>query len=143
MAILEAGLIVNGLPLVRSVYYSDESGVDPIIKTSLVTAIQSFASEAFNDRGEEIKLKKISILLSDLDPGSKEPLLLYCIVEKGTDISEVKRRLAKIEKKIELIRMMVDTPVMTNELIKVKKTIDKELKELILKPADRAKNIFG
>ncbi|MBN1330038.1 MAG: hypothetical protein JXA54_11250 [Candidatus Heimdallarchaeota archaeon] len=143
MAILEAGLIVNGLPLIRSVYYSDESNVDPIIKTSLVTVIQSFASETFNDRGEEINLKKISILIRDLDPESNEPLLLYSIIEKGTDKSEVKRKLAKIKKKLDLIRMMTDTPVMTNELIKVKKIIDKELRPLVLKPSDRAKSIFG
>lgn len=143
MAVLEAGIIVNGLPLIRSEYYSDESTVDPTIKTSLVTALQSFASEAFNDKGEEIRLKKLTILIRDLDPGSNEPLLLYSIVEKGTDIPEVRKRLVNIEKKIDLIRMMVDTPVLTNELVKVKKIIDKELKELALKPADRAKKIFG
>ncbi len=143
MAVLEAGIIVNGLPLIRSEYYSDESTVDPTIKTSLVTALQSFASEAFNDKGEEIRLKKLTILIRDLDPGSNEPLLLYSIVEKGTDIPEVRKRLVNIEKKIDLIRMMVDTPVLTNELVKVKKIIDKEMKELVLKPADRARNIFG
>ncbi|MHA1212717.1 MAG: hypothetical protein ACTSSH_09675 [Candidatus Heimdallarchaeota archaeon] len=143
MAILESGIVVNGLPLIRSEYYPSEFYVDPFIKTSLVTAIQSFASEAFNDEVEEIQLKNFSIMIQDLDPGTQEPLLLYCIVEKGTDTVEVKKRLVSIEKKIDLIRIMVDTPVMTKDLKKIKKTIDEELKDLCLKPADRAKNVFG
>ena len=87
MAVIEAGLIVNGMPIIRSVYYPDERELDPFIRTSLLTAIQTFAAKAFNDEAEEMKLKRYSILIKDLDPGTNEHLLLYSVAEKGTDIS--------------------------------------------------------
>ena len=39
--------------------------------------------------------------------------------------------------------MVLDTPTMTNELKEVKKVIDEQLRDLALKPADRAKSVFG
>ncbi|NPE09716.1 MAG: hypothetical protein GNW80_15645, partial [Asgard group archaeon] len=143
MAVIEAGLIVNGMPIIRSVYYPDEKEVDPFIRTGLFTAIQTFASKAFDDEAEEMKLKRYSLIIKDLDPGSNEQLLLYSVAEKGTDVSEVKKRLANLEKKLDLDRVILDSPVMTSELKQIKKMIDKELKDLCLKPADRAKGVFG
>ncbi len=143
MAVIEAGLIVNGIPLIRSEYYPTETEVDPFIRTGLLTAIQTFASKAFSDEAQEMQLKKYSIVIKDLNPGTNEQLLLYSIAEKGTDISELRRRLANLEKKLDLTRVILDTPVMTSEIRQIKKIIDKELKDLCLKPADRAKNIFG
>ena len=143
MAIIEAGLIVNGIPLIRSEYIPTEREVDPFIRTGLLTAIQTYASKAFSDEAEEMRLKKYSLIIKDLDPGTNEQLLLYSIAERGTDLSEVKRRLANLEKKLDLSRIVLDTPIMTNEIKHIKKQIDKELRDLCLKPADRAKNIFG
>jgi len=72
MAVIEAGLIVNGMPIIRSVYYPYEKEVDPFIRTGLFTAIQTFAATAFDDEAEEMKLKRYSIIIKDLDPGSNE-----------------------------------------------------------------------
>ena len=90
-----------------------------------------------------MKLKRYSIIIKDLDPGSNEQLLLYTVAEKGTDFPEVKKRLANLEKKLDLDRVILESPVMTSELKQIKKMIDKELKDLCSKPADRAKGVFG
>ena len=116
MAVIEAGLIVNGIPLIRSEYYPTETEVDPFIRTGLLTAIQTFASKAFSDEAQEMRLKKYSILIKNLDPGTNEQLLLYTIAEKRTDISELRRRLTNLEKKLDLTRVILDTPVMTSEI---------------------------
>ena len=84
--------LVKGIPLIRSVYYPSEMEVDPFIRTGLLTAIQTFVSKAFSDEAKEMRLKKYSLVIKDLDPGTNEQLLLYTIAEKGTDISEIQRR---------------------------------------------------
>ena len=143
MAIIESGLIINGLPLIRSEYYPKNTGVDPFIQTGLFTAIQSFASDAFMDEVEEMKFKRYAILMKDLEPLTHEQKILYIIAEKGTDLTEAKKRLEALAKDLDLENMVLDTPTMTNELREVKKIIDKQLKDLALKPADRAKSVFG
>jgi len=143
MVIIESGLIINGLPIIRSEYYPKEIGVDPFIQTGLFTAIQSFASDAFMDEVEEMKFKRYSILIKDLEPMTHEQKILYIIAEKGTDLSEAKKRLGALAKKLDLENTIYDTPTMTNELKAVKKEIDDYLKDLAIKPADRAKSVFG
>ena len=143
MAIVESGLIVNGMPIISTEYYPAEKEVDPYIKTALFSAIQTFASQALKDEGQEMVLKKFILLTQNLNPDGTEQLVLYTIMERGTDVSEVKRRLKNLQKKIELSPVIFETPTMTRELRKVKRTIDKELKDLCVKPADRLKKLFG
>ena len=143
MAVIEAGLIINGIPVVRSEYYSVEKLGDPFIRTGLFTAIQTFAAKAYSDEVSEMQFRKYVISIHDLNPGEKAPMLLYAVAERGTDVSEIKKRLKNISKKVDLERTIFDSPVMTNEIKKVKKTIDKEMQDLSLKPADRAKFVFG
>jgi len=81
--------------------------------------------------------------MKDLEPDSHEQKILYIIAEKGTDLSEAKKRLAALAKILDLENMILDSPTMTNELREVKKVIDEQLKDLALKPADRAKSVFG
>lgn len=143
MAVIEAGLIINGMPIVRSEYYPSEKFGDPFIRIGLFTAIQAFAAQAFSDQAEEMQFKKYVIVIRDLNPGENALILLYAVAERGTDIAEIKKRLEKINKKINLEEIIFDSPVMMNEIKLVKKTIDKEMQDLRLKPADRAKFVFG
>ena len=143
MAMIEAGLIVNGIPLIRSEYYPAEKYVDPYIKTGLFTAIQTMASKAFSDEAEEMRFKRYVIIIKDLNPQENEPVLLYAVVERGTDISEVKKRLDNLSKKIDVEDLILDTPIMVNQLKEIQTIINHELKDLSLKPEDRAKFIFG
>ena len=143
MAIIESGLIINGLPIIRSEYYPKDTKIDPLIQTGLFTAIQSFASDAFMDEVEEMKFKRFTILMKDLEPDSHEQKILYVIAEKGTDFTEAKKRLEALAKDLDLENTILDSPTMTTELQQIKKAIDEQLKDLALKPADRAKSVFG
>jgi hypothetical protein len=144
MAVIESGLIVNGMPIIRSEYYPANYNVDPFLRTGLFTAIQTFASKAFSDQPEEMRLKKYILLVKDFKINdSTGQQLLYVIVEKGTDLGEVRKRLANLRKKLDLSDIIFDAPVMTQQLKEVRDTIDRELNDLCLKPADRAKKIFG
>ncbi|MHA1245408.1 MAG: hypothetical protein ACTSP7_12675, partial [Candidatus Heimdallarchaeota archaeon] len=87
--------------------------------------------------------KRYAILMKDLEPLTHEQKILYVIAEKGTDLTEAKKRLEALAKDLDLENMILDTPTMTNELREVKKVIDEQLKDLALKPADRAKSVFG
>jgi len=143
MAVIESGLIINGIPVVRSEYYPVEKFGDPFIRTGLFTAIQTFAAKAFQDEVKEMKFKKYVIVIRDLNAGEEMPILLYSVAERGTDISEIKKRLQNIQKKINITERILDSPVMNNETVRVKKIVDKEMQDLSLKPADRAKFVFG
>ncbi len=143
MAVIESGLIVNGIPIVRSEYAPSEKFGDPFIRIGLFTAIQSFAAQAFGDEAEEMKFKKYVIAIRDLNPGEKAPILIYAVAERGTDISEMQNRLENISRKINLVEIIFNSPVNTKEIQKVKNTIDKEMQDLKLTPADRAKFVFG
>ncbi|MHA1742879.1 MAG: hypothetical protein ACTSV6_01355 [Candidatus Heimdallarchaeota archaeon] len=143
MAIIEAGLIVNGLPILRRSYHPSVKDVDPMIKASLMTALKTFAKEAFADRPEVLKLSKFSIMLHDLNTEEPGTIFLYCVLEKKTAEGEVRRRLKQIEEKMAAMNEILDQPVETKGLRKIKRLIDRELKDLCLRASDRAKNIFG
>ncbi|MEA2071542.1 MAG: hypothetical protein U9O98_09660 [Asgard group archaeon] len=143
MAIVESGLIINCVPLIRSEYYHSENDIDPFMKTNLFSVVQSFASQAFKDEVKEIQLKNHQVLIKVLRPSDVEQLLFYLIVEKGTDIPEVQTRISNILKKINFNEIIFDSPVMTAELKQVKEIIDEELADMVRGPAERAKIIFG
>lgn len=143
MAVIESGLIINGIPIVRSEFAPSDKFGDPFIRIGLFTAIQSFAAQAFSDQAEEMKFKKYVIAIRDLNPGEKTPILLYAVAERGTDISEMQNRLLNISKKINLAKILFDNPVNIKEIQKVKEIIDHEMQDLKLTPADRAKFVFG
>ena len=83
------------------------------------------------------------LLIEDLDLVPDQQFFLYSIVEKGTDVSEVKKRLKNISLKIDFDKQILESPVVTKELRDIKKIIDKELNDLCMKPGDRARNIWG
>ncbi len=143
MAVIEAGLIISGIPIVRSEYAPSEKFGDPFIRIGLFTAIQAFAAQAFSDEAEEMKFKKYVIVIRDLNPGEKMPILLYAVAERGTDASEIKNRLENISRTINIAELILDSPASTDEIKKIKRKIDREMQDLKLTPADRAKFVFG
>jgi hypothetical protein len=144
MAIIESGIIINGMPVIRSEYYPSEFKVDPFLRTGLFTAIQTFASKAFSDEAEEMRLKKYTLLIKDLNKKSDlDQLMLYLVVERGTDLVEIRKRLNIIYEKIDIDKIVIDRQVNEGELSEIKSTIDVELKDLCMKAEDRAKSVFG
>ena len=143
MAIIEAGLIVNGMPVIRSEYFSIKKNVDPFLRTSLFTAIQTYAKHAFKDHAEEMKLKKYNILIRNISLEDGDQKILYAVLEKGTDKDEVKKRMQLLHEKITSSQVIFDSAMMSQEIRSIKRMIDSELKDLCLRAADRAKKIFG
>ncbi|NHJ39607.1 MAG: hypothetical protein FK731_06190 [Asgard group archaeon] len=144
MVIIEAGLIVNGMPKIQSIYYQEDYKIDSIVKSNLVAALQTMAENAFDDEAKEMRLKKYIILIKDIKVESVSQLFLYAIAEiAGTDIGEVRKRLENLGNSLDFSDLILDLPILTKDLEKVQKKIDKALKDLSLKPEDRARYIFG
>ncbi|NHJ46752.1 MAG: hypothetical protein FK733_03090 [Asgard group archaeon] len=144
MAVIEAGLIVNGMPQIQSIYYPEDYVVDPIVKSNLVAAIQVMAESAFRDEAREIKLKKYAIFINSIKHETVGQLFLYAIAEIAkTDLNEVQRRIDNLGKDLDFTQITLDLPMKTKKLISIQQRIDKSLKDLCMKPADRAKAIFG
>ncbi|MHA1366497.1 MAG: hypothetical protein ACTSP5_08830 [Candidatus Heimdallarchaeota archaeon] len=57
MAVLEAGIMFGGVPIVKNYYYN-EKGTDSMLTAGLLEAIQLFAVEVFGDESESFKMKK-------------------------------------------------------------------------------------
>lgn len=144
MAIIEAGLIVNGMPKIQSIYYPKDYKIDSIIKSNLVAALQIMAENAFDDEAKEMRLKKYIILIKDIKLESVNQLFLYAIAEiAGTDIGEMRKRLENLGDSLDFSDITLDLPMPTSDFTKIQKTIDKTLRDLCLKPEDRARHIFG
>ncbi|MBD3189316.1 MAG: hypothetical protein GF308_01660 [Candidatus Heimdallarchaeota archaeon] len=133
------------MPMIRSEYYSTDSNVDPFLKTGLFTAIQTFASKAFHDVAEEMRLKKYLLLIRNLHhPDSDQQVMLYLVAEReNIEISELRRRMKNLEKKIDLSDIVIDNITPSKELLEIRKVIDEELRDLALRPSDRARSVFG
>ena len=130
MAVLETGLIVNGNPIIFSIYHPSELQINQYLKSSLVAALQNYASDAFQDEIDEMRFKnKYTLLIRHLDPKLHQ-FFLYAIVEKRTDIAEVKKRMANLARAIPVDPEILTSPTQTKELRAIKKMIDKELKDL-------------
>ena len=57
MAVLEAGVMFGGIPVVKINYYDDKA-TDSMLTAGLLEAIQAFAVEIFNDETETFKMKR-------------------------------------------------------------------------------------
>jgi hypothetical protein len=144
MAVIEAGLIINGMPQIHSIYYPEDYKIDPIVKSNLVAAIQTMAENAFQDEARELKLKKYVIIMKSIKKEDVEQLFLFAVAETAkTDLLEVHRRLENIGKKLNVADINPDLPMKSKKLEILQKKIDNSFKDLCLKPADRAKIIFG
>ncbi len=145
MAVLEVGLIAEGLPVVKR-DYQELAGVsvDPVIKSGLFSAINAFTREVFGDSTEELKLKRFVICIKpvELTNGS---FFLYAIVDRTTKTKAVTNALDRISTYIAVKIEVSDFsgPINPNKFAIFHKKIDDEMKDLRLRPADRAKKLFG
>lgn len=102
MAVIEVGLLVTGLPIYIADYRenSDNEG-DNILQSALMSAIQIFAQEAFQDVMDTLTLSDMTIvfhLAIKNQPGYSEPLeiIIYAVADKQTkSITSVKKALIK------------------------------------------------
>ncbi|HMF33184.1 MAG TPA: hypothetical protein VKK79_17295 [Candidatus Lokiarchaeia archaeon] len=148
MAILEAGLNYEGMTLVSQKYYDTEIEFDDRLRSGLLSAISSFAKEAFQDTIESFSLSKFEIICirrSINVPGNKieSNLLAYAITDKDTNLKIVKSFLGKIVDAF-LNRFSV-RDIGGGDMEKFegfKDRIDQIFSDLRLKTEDRFKSIF-
>jgi len=103
MAVLEVGINLGTRNLVEIKYYSSSDNVlDPNLRAGFLSALESFTSEVFGDDINVISLASFKLVCycEMVQFPSKEdnnqPLISYGIIEKGTEVSVVKRQLNQI-----------------------------------------------
>ena len=145
MAVLEVGIIHEGLPIFKIDFHFEVKG-DATLRSGLFSAIQSFAKEAFGDETEELRLKNLTICLKTIQLHDGRDIALYAVADKDShNIDPIKNSLMKAGEHIK--RMIADgTPISTIEPDKnevFKDTFENEFKDLRMRPAERAKRLFG
>ena len=103
MAVLEVGINLGTRNLVEIKYYlSSDNVLDPNLRAGFLSALESFTSEVFGDDINVISLASFKLVCycEMVQFPSKEdnnqPLISYGIIEKGTEVSVVKRQLNQI-----------------------------------------------
>jgi len=145
MAVLEVGIIHEGLPVFKIDFHLEVKG-DATLRSGLFSAIQSFAKEAFGDETEELRLKNLTICLKTFHLHDGRDIALYAVADKDShNIDPIKNSLIKTG---EQIKKMVSEGALLSTIEPAKNDIYKpafenEFKDLRMRPAERAKRLFG
>ena len=144
MAVLEVGIIVDGLPVFKIDYHHEVKG-DAALRSGLFAAIQSFAKEAFGDETEELRLKNLTICMKtiSIDKKSLMEAVLYAVSDKNTrSIDSVRDALVKVGNLLINSNNNINTlQPDKNEFLR--EFFNKEFSDLRLQPAERARRLFG
>lgn len=98
---MESGIIFDGVTVVAREYYSSNTTLDKNLRAGLLSAISGFAKEAFSDNIESFSMSNyevVCLVRSVPVPGeeSDATMMVFAIVEKGTNPRTVKKNLKKI-----------------------------------------------
>ena len=151
MAVLEIGINLGLKKLLEIKYYSSADNVlDPDIRTRFLNGLENFINEVFGDDINVISLSSFEIICYNKmvqNPKSKveilQPLLIFAIIEKGTDQNFVHQHLKRIcslfLKNYDLDDMLTKE---SRFFKKFKPQIDETLGDLRLKLEDRIRSVF-
>ena len=146
MAVLEVGLIHEGLPIFKIDFHLEVKG-DATLRSGLFSAIQSFAKEAFGDETEELRLKNLTICLKTVHLDDGRDIALYAVADKDShNIDPIKNSLIKAGEQIR--KMLTDgqhklSTIEPDKNDVFKPVFENEFKDLRMRPAERAKRLFG
>jgi len=140
LAVLEAGVMFSGVPVVRVNYYND-STTDSLLTAGLLEAIQLFAVEIFDDETESFKMKKYSILLHNFLLPKGQKVILYSICDTVDRPGTIKNVMKTLSNKFTEMYPTVEIGC-TDQYAPFKKIITKRLGDLIYRPEDRLKKVF-
>lgn len=145
MAVLEVGIIHEGLPVFKIDFHMEVKG-DATLRSGLFSAIQSFAKEAFGDETEELRLKNLTICLKTVTLSDGRDIALYAVADKDShNIDPIKNSLIKTGDQIK--QMITDGSFLStiepakNDVFR--SIFENEFKDLRMRPAERAKRLFG
>lgn len=141
MAIIEAGIIFAGLPIVKVNYY-DEQSTDTLLTAGLLAAIQSFAGEVFGDDTDLFKMKKYTIFLQRTalkEPSQEVTIYTICdSVDRPGMIKEIMTELLdKFKERYPEILLGC-----TDVFKPFESVITKCIGDLRFRPEDRLKKVF-
>lgn len=145
MVIFELGIINSGVPLVSKQYYEEHSmPVDPVLRSGFLSALNSFATQAFSDEIESFSMKNFRIvLLSREIKNASENIISYCIGDKKLNLKLAKQALTRILD--EFIESYGQDKIKRelSEYDRFLPIFDDILGDLAKKPEDRLRSIFG
>ena len=147
MAVLEVGVIHEGLPIFKHDYHLEVKG-DATLRSGLFSAIQSFAKEAFGDETEELRLKNLIICLKTFNLPDGKDIALYAVADKDTrSIDPVRNSLTRVGEKLVVEMSKSSISLSTIEPSKnsdiLSPIFENEFKDLRMRPAERARRLFG
>jgi len=141
MAVVEVGIIMDGLPVFRIDYHQEVKG-DPALRSGMFSAIQSFAKEAFGDETEELRLRNLTILMETVSIAGRDAVI-FAVAGKGTkNINPVRSALKKVANKLILMNTQINT-LMPDKNEFIRPIMEEFFSDLRLRPAERAKRLFG
>ncbi|MHA1268998.1 MAG: hypothetical protein ACTSPY_04355 [Candidatus Helarchaeota archaeon] len=146
MVIYELGIINSGVPLISKQYYEEHSmSVDPILRSGFLSALNSFAAQAFSDEIESFNMKNFKIVLftHKIGDGDSGNIISYCIGDKKLNLKLAKKALTRIMEEFINKFGSSDLPNDLNEFDAFIPIFDEILGDLVKKPEDRLKSIFG
>ncbi|NVM54454.1 MAG: hypothetical protein HWN66_12190 [Candidatus Helarchaeota archaeon] len=147
MVIFELGIVNNGVPIISKQYYKEHNmAVSPILRAGFLSALNSFAEEAFADSVESFTMKNFKIVILSRLLRKFPPLdvIAYTIGDKKLKLKVAKSALTRIlDEFIKQYGYLEDLSVnltIFNDFLQV---FDDILGDLAKKPDDRLKSIFG
>ncbi|MHA2294555.1 MAG: hypothetical protein ACXAEU_20710 [Candidatus Hodarchaeales archaeon] len=145
MTVLEIGLLYGGLPVFRKDYHKlvKNRDMDPVLRSGLLSAINTMLKETFTDSVEEFKLRNYAICVKSVDLESAS-LSLYAICDKNTKTKHVRSALDKLASlALDNLAGFSVLSAMDPDFFKdFDKAISKEMRDLKLKPEERATRLF-
>ncbi|MHA1213259.1 MAG: hypothetical protein ACTSSH_12470 [Candidatus Heimdallarchaeota archaeon] len=140
MAIIEAGVMFGGIPIVKKYFY-DEKTTDSLLTSGLLEAIQAFAVEIFNDDTETFKMKKYSIFLLKTKLKSEQVVTLYCICDSEDRPGTIKDVMKLLAGKFIDHFNNVDVSSLAH-YAPFESVMTKDFGDLIYRPEDRLRKVF-
>ena len=151
MAVLEIGINLGLKKLLEIKYYSSADNVlDPTIRARFLNGLEDFINEVFGDEINVISLSSFEIICyykivqnSKKEVDILQPLLIFAIIEKGTDQNFVHQHLKKIYSLFLKNYDLDDVFTKGSRYFKrFKPQIDEILGDLRLKLEDRIRTVF-
>ncbi|MHA1268430.1 MAG: hypothetical protein ACTSPY_01465 [Candidatus Helarchaeota archaeon] len=147
MVIYEIGIIKAGITIITKYYYKQEGiEIDAQLRGAFLSAISSFASEAFADEIESFKMKKYQLLILNkkLSNNEQDYITIYCVGGIKLNINKAKNILTKIIEEFLIdydnLKNFYGNVSMFNPFLD---KIDQIIGDFSKRPTDRFKSVLG
>jgi len=140
LAVLEAGIMFGGVPIVKNYYYK-EKGTDSMLTAGLLEAIQLFAVEVFGDESESFKMKKYCIYLFNIILESEQKIIFYVICDSEDRPAMIKDTMKWLARKFKEQYATVDMGCL-DKYEDFSELITKKMGDLVYRPEDRLRKLF-